>query len=367
MRILHGMTERANQCYYSVLGLRALGLKAKSAVYPLNPYALQPDFYFGINKEKKLLYPWYALKMLGFAIYASFSFDTFHFHANVSLLPKNLDLLGLRLMKRMYFFEFHGSEIRQGEAWSNNNPYAWSIPDYGSRPQLAEKAKKLLQNAQAAIVHDAEIAKYLPDVGVPVYFIPLRIDISRFEPAYPSASRKPLIVHAPSNRQIKGSDYIEKAIDELSRNYEFDYISIEGQSQVEAYSVYKKADIIIDQLLIGAYGVFALEGMALGKPVIAYISDDVAGSYPEGLPIVNASIDTIKSQIEKLLLDAKLRYDIGVAGRKYVEDYHDCRKIAKVISKMYETGRGPESAWDAFKEVKMQKIEITAQDNKECS
>ena len=71
------------------------------------------------------------------------------------------------------------------------------------------------------------------------------------------------------------------------------------------------------------YGVFALEAMALGKPVVAYISDEIRKTFPEELPIVSATIDSLTGVLETLITDGKKRRELGMAGRRYVEDYHD--------------------------------------------
>ena len=39
----------------------------------------------------------------------------------------------------------------------------------------------------------------------------------------------------------------------------------------EAMKLYAQADLVIDQLLAGWYGGFAVETMAMGKPVVCYI------------------------------------------------------------------------------------------------
>ena len=50
------------------------------------------------------------------------------------------------------------------------------------------------------------------------------------------------------------------------------------------------ADIIIDQVLIGAYGQYTVEMLYLGKPVICYIRKDLRPYYPENLPVISASL-----------------------------------------------------------------------------
>lgn len=353
MRVLHGMSERANQAVWSVRGLRAKGCDAKSAVFIKNPYASPPDYSLGVDKGKKLLYPWYALKMFAFAVFAIFRFDIFHFHAGTSLLPGNVDVAILRALGKRYYCEFHGSELRQGSAWIEHNPYSSLLPEYGVNPSLEKRAKRVMRHAAGIIVHDKELAQYLPDFRGPVYYVPLRIDLSGFTPRYPSKTAvRPLIVHAPTDPRIKGTDYVKAVIDDLRNSYEFDFVLVEGKTQEEAKALYSQADIIIDQLIIGSYGVFAVEAMALGKPVVTYIREDLKDSFPSELPIVDASIDTLRERLVSLLEDAPLRNALGVAGRIYAEDYHDCVRVADILMAIYSGEKEPADFLDAFAEVK---------------
>ena len=294
MKILEGTTDAANQSYYAAEGLKALGYDARCAHYTSCEYFLEGDFEFGFDRAKRVRYPLYAMRMAAFAYRAAREYDVFHFHCGRSLLPKNLDLGMLDKKGKGYFFEYHGSEIRQGSHW-RENPYSDRIPLYFENDAAVRRAEMQLAHARGAIVHDAEMGLYVPRVA-PLYYVPLRIDADRFSPNFPDgdASRRPLVVHAPSSRSVKGSDVIESVLDELSASYDFDVRIIHDVPQVEAFEIYRQADIVIDQLYIGTYGVFALEAMALGKPVVTYLRPDLKEAFPKDLPIVSASEATLK-------------------------------------------------------------------------
>ena len=55
------------------------------------------------------------------------------------------------------------------------------------------------------------------------------------------------------------------------RSLRFELELVEAKPFWEALQIYGSGDIIVDQLLAGWYGGFAVEAMALGKPVIAYL------------------------------------------------------------------------------------------------
>lgn len=351
--VLHGMGEAANQAYYAAKGLRKLGVDAASARWVNSDFFFPADFDFHVDKGKKYLFPWYGLKMLGFFLYSLARFNTYHFHCGHSLLACDLDLPFLRLLRKKYYFEYHGSELRQGSGFSKGNPYAELLPEYAENKSIEKRACKQLRGACGAIVHDAEMALYVPK-GYPVFFVPLRIDVESFIPVYPSENegKRPLVVHAPSHRGVKGSEYVISAFNELKGEIDFDYQLVENTSLEEAYQLYAEADIIVDQLLIGTYGVFALEAMALGKPVMTYLRDDLVDTFPPELPIVGTSKETFKEDLRALLSDAHRRRGVGLRSREYVENYHDYRKVAVLLKDLYEIGIGCITAQEAFAKVK---------------
>ncbi len=348
MRILHGTTDAANQAYYSVLGLRRQGYDARNVRYTDSPLFQPADYELSIDRTKRIAIPYYGLEVVQFALSVAKTYDLFHFHCGRSLFPRNWDLLWLDKMGKTYYFEYHGSEIRNGKPWESN-PYSSFLPIYKENPEMVARAEKQLANARGAIVHDAEMGLYVPE-GASVFYIPLRMNVGQFEPRFPddTGCTKPLIVHAPSRRGIKGSEYVERAIQVLSAEYDFEFILVENMTQMEAFEIYGRADIIIDQLFIGTYGVFALEAMALGKPVVTYLRPDLLDSFPRSLPILSANIDDLAEKIAFLLEHPAERTRRGKAGREYVETYHDYRKAATLLSNLYENGEGYRCAQDAY-------------------
>jgi len=170
-----------------------------------------------------------------------------------------------------------------------------------------------------------------------VHHVHHRIDTERYQPVYPDPEkRKPMVVHAPSQPGVKGTEFIEQALDELRvKGMEFEYVRVHGLTHAKAMAVYRKADIVVDQLLLGSHGVFACEAMALGKPVICYILDELVDTYPEGFPVINANPDTIINVLEEVVASPERRAQIGRAGREYVERVHDIRQVAERLEKIY--------------------------------
>ncbi len=68
------------------------------------------------------------------------------------------------------------------------------------------------------------------------------------------------------------------------------------------------ADVVVDQLIIGWYAMFAIEAMASGKPVICHLRHDLEALYVaadlleslEEIPIIRADVFTFKDVIRSL-------------------------------------------------------------------
>ena len=74
--------------------------------------------------------------------------------------------------------------------------------------------------------------------------------------------------------------------------------------------------------------------------------------FPEELPIISASIDTIKERLEELLRDAELRNSLGMRGREYAENYHNYEIIAFLLRDIYRGTYFGGTQREAFQKVK---------------
>jgi len=165
------------------------------------------------------------------------------------------------------------------------------------------------------------------------------IDLDGWRPVYKSSSSERIrIVHAPNHRAIKGTQHVIDACEALNREgYAVDLVLVERKPNDEARKLYESADIVAEQFLLGAYGLFAIEAMALGKPVLTYLRDDLFAYHPAwvSLPIVNTDPDSLVANLRMLILDPGLRLELGKRGRAYVEKYHSYEYIGGVFDKLY--------------------------------
>jgi len=175
-------------------------------------------------------------------------------------------------------------------------------------------------------------------------FLPYaHIDLRDWRPHESSrASAKPIVLHAPSHQGVKGTRFVREAVERLEKEgVALEFVLVEGIPHHEARRLYERADLVIDQLLCGWYGGFAVEAMALGKPVICYIREGDLGFIPvrmrDELPIINASPETVYSVLKQWLTERRGELgDVGQQGRAYVEAWHDPLKIAARLKQDYE-------------------------------
>ena len=136
----------------------------------------------------------------------------------------------------------------------------------------------------------------------------------------------------------KGTHFLIEAIEKLqSRGFPVQLTLVEKLPNSEALKIYRTADIIFDQCLIGFHGYFALEGMAMGKPVMCYIRKPQEYLLnPEECPIINTHIDTLEQDIEELVNDRDRLRKIGIKSRQYIEKYFTLDAFADRLKKAYQ-------------------------------
>jgi len=161
----------------------------------------------------------------------------------------------------------------------------------------------------------------------------------------PNPGRRPRIVHAPSNAGIKGTPHILSALERMKSRFDFELLLIENTPHAEAMELYRSADLAIDQLLAGWYGGFAVEIMAMGKPVAAYIRDEDRRFVPEAMwadmPILRLDQRTLDEDLARILADPQALVEAGMRSRAYVERWHDPLKIAGALTAIYRDASAP--------------------------
>ena len=262
-----------------------------------------------------------------------------------------LELRDLPLLKKAgkgVLVTYQGDDARQGDVWAKFEAETAGLiePGYYAPDTDRHKRYRIARFAGYAdriYALNPDLLRVLPPQAqfLPYGHIDLRAWRPKDEPPFNLA--KPVIVHAPTHRGIKGTDLVIEAIAQLqAEGVALEFVLVEGLTQQEARQIYQGADLLIDQLLVGWYGGLAVEFMALGKPVICYIREDDLKFIPpamrQDLPIIRATAATLYQILKQWLTRRKSELpQVGRKSRTYVETWHDPLKIAARLKHDYET------------------------------
>jgi glycosyltransferase involved in cell wall biosynthesis len=289
----------------NVQALRGRGIEAQLVVF--NRYTLHPEADIDLERSGGLMRQ-QVTQWRAFARLAPKT-DIFDFYFGLTLLPKSVQFPLLRVLGKRSVMHFLGSDIR------------------GKTPEQLAWA----QRAGARVVGSYDAIRWVPDAQV----IPPGIDVRAIEPAPPSDRERPVVLHAPSSRAKKGTEHVVAACKELDVELEL----VEGLDHREAFERYRRADVIVDQLNAGWYGVFAIEALALGKPVVTFLHDEAVRRTEEAfgveVPIVNATKETLADALRPLVESAEERRRIGRASRAYAEKVHDLERMTDRLLALY--------------------------------
>ncbi|WP_419874308.1 glycosyltransferase family 4 protein [Candidatus Pristimantibacillus sp. PTI5] len=330
MSIIHAPYNPAGQMSTQVLALRKLGVKSSFCTYFNSNFQYPSDIPSPLKNTRSN-----RDLTMDFAINCADKYDVFHFHGGQTFtLNAYTDLAYLKMLNKKVVMNYWGSEVRRLSIARAKNPFVKvKVLDEKLILQLLNVISRF---ADAVIVPDHELYEYVKTFFDKVYLVRAAVDHKKFVPSYPVIQcKRPLVVHAPSDPSLKGTDIIVQAVNRLKSIVDFDYVQIENMKNEEALAWMARADIIVDQLKLGIYGTVSIEGMLMGKPVICYVRDDLVSKYPPGLPVVNANPNTIEQVLHNLILDPKRRHELGIKGRVYAVDHHDPEKIARQLITIY--------------------------------
>ncbi|GIU92156.1 MAG: hypothetical protein KatS3mg011_1062 [Acidimicrobiia bacterium] len=226
---------------------------------------------------------------------------------------------------------FHGSEIRDPERHRKLpfSPYALEDP-------LVRRLERAVSRLRSHVerLHRAGVPFFVttPDLlkDVEATWLPVVVDVDTWgRLAEPFRRDPPAVLHLPTNPLLKGSDHIDRVLEGLAADGLLEYMRPDAARPSEVESLVAHADIVIDQLVIGAYGVMACQAMAAGRVVVANVRD--IGTLRDECPIVHADPGTFRATLLDLLTDRSSWKDRGEAGRWYARRYHDGTESARVL------------------------------------
>jgi hypothetical protein len=226
-------------------------------------------------------------------------------------------------------FVSHGSDLRlpsYHRAHHEDSPFTPELMPQAARLEsLARHHKKALDEAGGTVfVSTIDLLDYVPD-GV---WLPVVVNLEQWATASSILEReRPVVVHAPTNAAIKGTDLIEPALRRLDAEGVIEYRPVSGVPHAELVEIVKTADIVLDQFRIGMYGTAAIEAMAAGRLVIGHVDEQVRDylrrEHQADLPIVEARGHEIESRLREILANRTAYRRTAALGEAYARRFHD--------------------------------------------
>jgi len=351
MRIFIGLAEVANNAFTYAKGFQSLGHKTYTVITRKNPF--YRDSHYDEVLAEQMEYPGEGVfprieagrRRLSFFLRALRNCDLFIFLSATSFLPGYCDYPVLKLFGKRIVSIFFGEDIRYWHAYAQEMrslgweeeikpylEYRKSDPrDFFltkiNRVRVAERYADLILSQPSQ--GELQTRAYMR-VNVP-------LDLSQYHFNVPGRE-VPLVVHAPSNRGVKGTEFVLETIRKLKgEGLLFEFQLLEKTPNAVVRKLLADADIVVDQLFSQTVAGFALESLATGNVVLARYSPDYA-RVPPDCPVVNVTVETLPGALRRFILDGDLRRQSAYAGRGYVEKYHSHVKVAQQILDWLEPG-----------------------------
>lgn len=364
MNVLHLPTPTAGNAWSLAQGERRLGIDAKVLYSHGNPLGYPADEDLALDR-----YP-LPLRLLGQA--AAFlrvrsGYDAYHFNFGSSLL--NFRRHGIILADLPYYsrsarkvFTFNGCDARQKYptmrrlgAAGDSVAACFRPGCYGGMCNSGRLDEMRRRTIDKAARHGDHLFAVNPDL---LHFLPA--EKSSFLPyaiaAHVVPRRRPFfagdvvrIVHAPTNREAKGTDHVLKALAELKDEFgsRVETVLVENTPHAQALQIYADADLFVDQLLVGWYGGVAVEVMHMGIPVASFVRerdlDLVPPAMRDELPLLRVDPFTIGQRLREFVRNRDMAYELGRRGRAFAARWHDPARVARLTIAAY---RGETPAFD---------------------
>ncbi|MBR0938039.1 glycosyltransferase family 4 protein [Bradyrhizobium jicamae] len=368
IKILHGPFNIGNQPWSLSRAERRRGNKSDLVVRSGTWFQYPADRILYDDKATSLQKAFLSAR---FGMSALLRYDVLHYYFGVTFLYPGLsppdttsrtgrilnrlstvDLELAKYLGKKKFMTLQGCDARL--AGEGNRRNAWTMCGSG-RCSAYENCVGALDARRQYLIDRVlplfDRVFYLnPELGHVVpggQFLPYaNVEIEKFTPEYPSSQGKPRIVHAPSDASIKGTKLILEALELLKSRFDFELILVEKKTHEEALAIYQSADLAIDQVLAGWYGGFAVEMMAMGKPVACYIREGDLKFVPEAmrndLAVLNVNPGRLAHDLSAILERRAEWKELGRQSRRYVERWHNPDVIAEAMIAAY---RSPDSTF----------------------
>lgn len=220
----------------------------------------------------------------------------------------------------------HGSDVRDPYRHRELEPYSpfKDMPTdvcQSLQAGVDDLLPRLERFTGPVFVTTMDLMDYVPRAS----WLPVVIDTRVWTPRPPPLGKpRPVVVHAPSNVGLKGSQLIQQKVEDLHARELIDYRLVQNAPANEMPKIIADADIVLDQFALGDYGALAVQAMAAGRIVVGHVHERVRARLPADLPIVEATGDTISDVLADILGNRDVYIERAANdGPAYVRRFHD--------------------------------------------
>jgi len=323
-------------------------LEAESLVYYKVPEQhFKTSYTFEYNLKDKNIFLNYSIRLF-FFIKAIFRYDIFHFLSGETILPRkarSFEFLVYKLLGKRLIMHFVGSDIRSKKylEWKGENIEKYlhnGLKEFPiSELHQLKLIKDSLKYSYCILVSTPDLLEIIPSA---IYFPALLDNLPHIDRKEETNTKKIIILHSPSGTKTKGSKYIYNCLDTLKLEYP-DIVKIvipTAKDYYYALTRYKlleemnKADIVIDQMIIGWYGLKSVEALALGCEVICYIDDDLKKYMFDDTPIIVANVNNLYQELKRLV-EFRLTKTDKTKNLEWVNKYHSIESNNQILKNIW--------------------------------
>ncbi len=252
------------------------------------------------------------------------------------------------LRSKKIILHYHGGDLRRQMAKSNKD--------------FINKQRFKVVVTIPDLIPQLENAQWLP--------IPVPTDDELYSPLPKRDDSVIKIVHSPSEREVKKTIVLIKAVEALKQKYDVELMLIENMPYKDCLKLKKEAHIAFDNIEFGSYAGCSIEAMCHEQPTLVYLNDvsqqqinkvseeigieppfvNVGDRRQPSIEYLNRVIEgktrniiteedyrSVYDNLERLILDSNLRKELGNRGRKWAIRVHDLRVVVKKLIDIYES------------------------------
>lgn len=240
----------------------------------------------------------------------------------------------------------HGSEIRDLRQHAERYPHSPFAAGWDERfttmQRIVERTRGVLAEAGLPVyVSTPDLLDVVPGAEL----LPVVVDVEAMAAAATADGvartlerDRPVVLHAPSNPRLKGTEVVEAVLQRLDAEGLLTYRRLAGVPHAQMPAAVAGADLVVDQIVLGNPGVLLAETLAAGRVAVAHLlpqvrarmaADDPDGAQP---PVVEATPDTFEAVVRQVLGERTAYQLLAAQGPGWARRNHDGGRAAAALA-----------------------------------